>query len=70
MKHDDWFELEVPPNDLMRASRMSNSSMGHVHLIVKWIFCRQKYLETGLKRLDEILREELDELEEIIGHLS
>jgi hypothetical protein len=70
MKHDEWFELEVPPNELMAASRMSNSSMGHVHLIVKWIFCRKKYLETGLKKLAEILREELDVLEEIRVHLS
>lgn len=70
MKHDEWFELEAPPSEMMGASRMSNSSMGQVHLIVKWIFCRQKYLETGLKKLTEILREELDQLEEIRGHLN
>ena len=54
----------------MAASRMSNSIMGHVHLIIKRIFCRKKYLEAGLKKLAEILKEELDELEEIRGHLS
>jgi hypothetical protein len=52
MKHDEWYELEVPPNELMQASRMSNSTAGQVHLIIKWIFCRQKYLEAGLKKLD------------------
>jgi hypothetical protein len=70
MKHDGWYELEVPPSDLMRASKMSNSSMGQVHLIIKWIFCRQKYLETGIKRLDEALRDEEAELEGIRDHLK
>jgi Ca2+-dependent lipid-binding protein len=58
MRHDLWFELEAPQNDFVRVSQLSNAMMGRVHLVVKWIFCRQKYLETGLKRLDEALIEE------------
>ena len=70
MKHEDWYELEVPPSELMKASRMSNSSMGRVHLVLKWIFCREKYLETGIKRLEEALNQEVKQLNNLSEHLS
>jgi hypothetical protein len=49
---------------------MSNSTAGQVHLIVKWIFCRQKYLEAGLKKLDQALKDEQAESDEVSYHMK
>jgi hypothetical protein len=47
MKHDEWFELEP-------LKQMSdNGSIGAVHLVLQWIYCREKYFEQALIRVEE-----------------
>jgi len=55
MKHDEWFELESTAPDL----KGSVATIGSVHLVLQWIFCREKYFEQALRRVEETLDEEM-----------
>jgi Ca2+-dependent lipid-binding protein len=54
MKHEEWFELKYPQTN----SRSSNEIMGNIHLVLQWIYCKEKYFESALRRLEESLKEE------------
>ena len=40
MKHDEWFELE---NTNLENLKQSIPLAGSIHLILQWIYCREKY---------------------------
>lgn len=66
MKHDEWFELESTTPDL----KGSVSSVGSVHLILQWIYCRERYFEQALRRVEETLEEETKQKNNIQEHLK
>ena len=45
----------------MRSLSRQEKSLGlfgNIHVTLQWIYCKEKYFEQGLKRLEETLKEE------------
>lgn len=76
MKHEQWFDFErtSDPNQFGRSTRISSLQesvpCGSVHLTLQWVFCKEKYFEQGLKRLEETLREETLQRNQVQTHLD
>ncbi|CDW90728.1 c2 domain containing protein [Stylonychia lemnae] len=68
LKHDEWFDLEYQGQD--NAARNSQSGAGSVHVILQWIYCREKYFEQALQRVKETLEEEQIQKTNIQEHLK
>lgn len=66
MKHDEWFELESPNQEV----KGSSATVGSVHLVLQWIYCREKYFEQALRRVEETLEEENIQKNNIQEHLK
>lgn len=54
MKHENWYEMKYPSEH----ARSSSDVMGSIRLAIQWIFCKEKYFESALRRLEESLKEE------------
>ena len=67
MKHDEWFELENPNLDNLKQS---TPLAGNIHLILQWIYCREKYFQAALNRVEETLTEEIKQRDNIQEHLK
>lgn len=65
MKHEMWLELSHPKGANKGGS---GSIMGSLRIVLQWIFCKEKYFEQAIKRLQESLEFEMKQKTNIYQH--
>ncbi len=70
MKHDESLDLGDPEAQSDEDLLKSLGQFGSIHLVLQWIYCREKYFQAALNRVEETLNEEIKQRDNIQEHLK